>query len=95
VARHVADTARIEAMVDELQAITAALDTALTNAQDSVDRLHGQWEGDGAVAHLTAHEAWRANTEEMHAALRELKAIAEGAHGNYTSAATTNVGMWE
>jgi uncharacterized protein YukE len=60
-----------------------------------VDRLHTTWTGEAASAHRQAHEEWQCAVAEMRAGLAVMRSNASIAHGNYSNAVTTNVGMWE
>jgi WXG100 family type VII secretion target len=93
-AEHTARTEQMQAVVDELQQITTALEDALREADDAVTRLHNVWEGDGAVAHRAAHDRWSGDAEAMNKAVAQLRALLTIARGNYDAAAEANLRMW-
>ena len=57
--------------------------------------LHLTWDGASAHAHRIAHAEWEQGFGTMREALDRMRSAAEVAHGNYTSAAETNLGMWQ
>ena len=59
-----------------------------------VTDLHATWTGQGAAAHAEAHQRWVRGEAMMREALAQLGKLATTAHGNYTGAMSTNLGMW-
>lgn len=59
-----------------------------------VTRLHTSWTGDAAAAHAEAHQHWVHGEAMMREALAQLDKVATTAHGNYSGAMSTNLGMW-
>lgn len=59
-----------------------------------VTRLHTSWTGAAAAAHAEAHQHWVRGGAMMREALTRLEKAATTAHGNYTGAMSTNLGMW-
>lgn len=62
--------------------------------ESRVARLHATWTGEAAAAHAEAHQHWARGEAMMREALAQLTKAAETAHGNYTGAMSTNLGMW-
>jgi WXG100 family type VII secretion target len=60
----------------------------------AVRRLHVQWRGAAADAHLSAHGRWRSSAEQLRAAADQLHAVVAVAHVNYASAVAANARMW-
>ncbi len=56
--------------------------------------LHTMWTGQAAAAHAEAHQHWVRGEAMMREALAQLEKAAAVAHGNYTGAMSTNLGMW-
>ena len=67
---------------------------ALEDVDGRVDRLHATWSGAAAAEHRRAHEEWLRGVAEMRAGLAAMRRNAGIAHGNYSSAATSNARMW-
>lgn len=78
---------------DTLRTSTAIVD-ALDEADAVADRLRVAWEGETADAQGGAHEAWRDDARRMTEALAEMRRVLQGAHGNYSNAASANTSMW-
>jgi len=87
-------TSSLQHLVTELENISASLEDALTRADQAVERMHQQWAGDAASAHLASHQAWAAQAQQMKAALTQLQQAAGGARSNYTAAADASVEVW-
>lgn len=51
-------------------------------------------DGEAAAAHAEAHQHWVRGEAMMREALGQLEKVATTAHGNYTGAMSTNLGMW-
>jgi WXG100 family type VII secretion target len=91
-----------EVDVDELLRVVdrmAACETTLRDLADDLEsrirELHLSWRGEAADAHDRAQAAWAEGFRDMREALRQMRVAAHTAHGNYTSAADTNLRMWE
>ncbi|MEH3140740.1 MAG: WXG100 family type VII secretion target [Mycobacterium kyogaense] len=89
-----ADPAALLAAVDRMAAFDSELEGHLAQAESSVARLGTSWHGDAGEAEQAAQARWDEGAREMRDALARLRAIAETAHGNYSSAARTNLRMW-
>lgn len=66
----------------------------ITEIDSRVTRLHATWTGQAAAAHAEAHQHWARGAAMMREALAQLEKAAATAHGNYTGAMSTNLGMW-
>ncbi|WP_121256996.1 WXG100 family type VII secretion target [Nocardioides ferulae] len=96
------DVGRFQIDSDELDAVIADLERCERNLAALTDRIEGQmrqlhevWEGLAADAQAEAQREWDDGMRAMRQALADLRAAARQAHDNYTSAATTNLKMWE
>jgi WXG100 family type VII secretion target len=89
------DLARLAEMIEQLSSFDRYLEQALDEAGRRVDELHVSWSGEAASAQRAAHQEWVRGAEDMRAGLATMRAIAATAHGNYSSAVTTNTRMWE
>lgn len=87
--------AQLADIVEQISRFDQHLESALTDVDAEVNRLHASWTGAAADEHQAAHEKWKRGTEEMRAALATMRRIAETACENYTGAAEANAGMWE
>lgn len=81
-------------VVDELAAITSALEDALADADRASARAHESWVGDAATAHEAAHERWAADAAVMRDALSKLRTLLSAAGENYDAAGSANSRMW-
>lgn len=86
--------ARAEQMLDDLMRTGTALVAALDDADATADRVGVAWEGSTADAHGAAHEHWCDDARRMASALDEMRHALQGAHANYSSAASVNLSMW-
>ena len=95
----VAEAFRVDpqALADAVRRMTAfqrdAEDT-IAEIDSRVTHLHTAWTGAGAAAHAEAHQHWVRGEAMMREALAQLEKVATTAHGNYTGAVSTNLGMW-
>ncbi|QZY29725.1 WXG100 family type VII secretion target [Nocardioides coralli] len=74
------DHARLVALADRLGARVA--------------RLHDDWEGAAAAAHLVAQARWDHGFAQMRTALAAMAGAAGTARRNYATAGETNLAMW-
>lgn len=88
------DPAALLSVVDRMAEFESQLEAHLAQAASSVTRLGASWYGDGGEAERAAQQRWNDGAAEMRDALARLRAIAEGAHENYSSAVQTNMRMW-
>ncbi|MEW2478644.1 WXG100 family type VII secretion target [Mycobacterium sp. NPDC049093] len=65
------------------------------NTNESVTALHVSWEGEAAGQHLQAHDLWEQGTQQMTAALRQLRSDVAAAHRNYDRAFEAGRAMWD
>jgi WXG100 family type VII secretion target len=92
---HRVDLDRLADIIDQITRFDQRIESALEDADGRVDRLHTTWTGEAAVRHRRAHEEWQRGMAEMRAGLDQMRRNAQIAHGNYSSAVTTNSRMWE
>ncbi|GCB01048.1 MULTISPECIES: WXG100 family type VII secretion target [Mycobacteriaceae] len=86
--------AALAAVIDRMTAFDSDLEAHLAQAAGSVARLGSSWYGDAGEAERSAQAQWNEGAREMREALARLRQIAEGAHENYSSAASKNHQMW-
>lgn len=86
--------AQLADIVEQITRFDQYLDSALSDVDTEVNRLHANWTGQAAEEHQAAHEKWKRGTDEMRTALATLRRIASTAGENYTGAATANAKMW-
>ncbi len=89
-----ADLDALAELVARLAAFDVRAEELGADLDAQVRRLHGQWSGPAAQAHLSAHERWTNGAVHMRAAARELRSVVVTAQANYGSAAAANVRMW-
>lgn len=88
------DLEALLAAVDQMSQFDSQLEQSLARARASVESLGLSWQGDASSAQQAAQAQWNSGAEELRAALRQLRDIAEQAHGNYSGAAANNSRMW-
>jgi WXG100 family type VII secretion target len=81
--------------VDQIDRFDQHLEAMLDDVDTHVNRLHAMWTGAAADEHQLAHDKWKRGAQQMRQALAVMRRNAVTAHANYTSAASTNVSMWE
>ena len=89
-----ADLEALAELVARLAAFDARADELAAELDSQVRRLHGEWSGPAAQAHLTAHSRWESAAAQLRAAVLELRSVVAIARANYGSAATANARMW-
>lgn len=94
VAGFTVDTAYVEQVIDDLQKITSAIVDALTDADEQSARMHSQWAGNAADAHMGAHEQWAGKAQEMSDALAAMRTTLRGVSDNHMAAVSANSRMW-
>ena len=75
-------------VVDRMATCQAALHDLATGIERRMAGLHLTWQGEAADAHVVAQQTWDRG-------FRDMRAAAYTAHDNYTSAADTNLRLWE
>jgi WXG100 family type VII secretion target len=88
------DLDELRAAITGLERLEGTVEQKLAALDGVVGGLQQTWSGEAAAAQKAAHARWVSGAHEMHAALGHLRAAAEHAHGNYSSAAQTNASMW-
>ncbi len=81
-------------VVQRMAAFQRYAEDMITEIDSRVTRLHTTWTGQAAAAHAEAHQHWVRGEAMMREALAQLEKAATTAHGNYTGAMSTNLGMW-
>lgn len=81
-------------VVQRMAAFQRYAEDMITEIDSRVTRLHTAWTGQAAAAHAEAHQHWARGEAMMRKALTQLEKAATTAHGNYTGAMSTNLGMW-
>ena len=81
--------------VDQMAACGATLHDLADLLAQRLASLHLTWEGASADAHRTAQAEWEAGFTDMREALDRMRTAARTAHTRYTSAAGTNLRMWQ
>lgn len=89
------DAAELDSVIADVEGTEAALQSLTDDLERQIADLQSVWEGLAADAQQAAQREWNQGMLDMRTALSDLREAARQAHGNYTSAATTNVEMWE
>ena len=69
-------------------------ESMISEIDSLVTNLHATWTGEGAAAHVEAHQHWGRGEAMMREALAQLRAAGATAHRNYTGAMAKNLVMW-
>lgn len=89
------DADELDDIVGDLVKTETALSTLTTDLDKQIKTLQLVWEGLAADAQAEAHEEWTKGMRAMRTALKDLRAAAKLAHGNYTGAAQANLTLWQ
>jgi uncharacterized protein YukE len=89
-----ADLDALAELVGSLAAFDSRAELLAADLDVQVRRLHGEWSGPAAQAHLAAHEQWTAGAAQLRAAVLALRSVVATAQANYSAAASSNVRMW-
>ncbi|MDH2425091.1 WXG100 family type VII secretion target [Sphaerisporangium sp. TRM90804] len=72
-----------------------AMEGTLQQLETDLDRLLGEWDGDARAAYWTARGQWDAASGRMAALLKQLGAVIELGHENFSLAEKANVTMFD
>jgi WXG100 family type VII secretion target len=89
------DLDELDDVIGDLEQAERALELLTNDLEGQIRKLHEQWEGLSATAQAEAHQEWEQGMTDMRAALKAMRSAARVAHGNYSLAISTNLGMWE
>ena len=89
------DVDQLTLTIDQMAACGAALHDLADLLARRLASLHLTWGGASAEAHSTAQAAWEAGFSDTREALAQMRAAARTARTSYTSAADTNLRMWQ
>lgn len=93
-ARYVANTDQILALVEQARRIGRRIEDRTAEVEREVAALQVHWEGEAAEAHRANHETWQREMGDMRIALNSLEAAARVAHDRYLANVEHNMGMW-
>ena len=93
-ARYVANTDQILALVDKAKMIGQRIEERIGEVEREVTGLQVHWEGDAARAHQEKHDTWHREIGEMKEALAGLEAAARAARERYIANVEHNKRMW-
>jgi WXG100 family type VII secretion target len=88
------DLDELDDIIGDLEGAERSLESLTNDLERQIAKLHETWEGLSAQAQREAHAEWEEGMRDMRAALADMRAAARTAHGNYSKAIRTNVGMW-
>lgn len=89
------DPAALESVITVFSDFEKRAEEFIADMERHVSAMHVDWLGASAASHLEAQKKWAAGAAVMRTAVGELRAIVRQAHGNYGSAASANVSMWQ
>ena len=89
------DADQLTHTVDQIAACGETLHQLAAELEARSASLHLTWDGAAAGAHHEAQAEWQRGFRAMRDALDQMRAATRTAHTNYTSAADTNVRMWQ
>ncbi|WP_433606363.1 WXG100 family type VII secretion target [Prescottella agglutinans] len=93
-ARYVANTEHILALVEKARRIGGQFEQRIAEVEREIAALHIDWEGDAAEAHRGQATTWHREMTDMQTALAGLEIAAQGAHDGYVANVEHNMGMW-
>lgn len=93
-ARYVANTEQILALVENARRIGQQFDQRIADVEREVAALHVDWQGGAAEAHRAKLDIWHREMKDMNDALSELEKAAKSAHDGYIANVEHNMGMW-
>ncbi|MDH6279279.1 WXG100 family type VII secretion target [Prescottella agglutinans] len=93
-ARYVANTEQILALVDKARRIGRQFEQRIAEVEHEIAALHVDWQGDAADAHRSNAATWHREMTDMQTALAALETAAHGAHDGYIANVEHNMGMW-
>ena len=89
------DADQLTRTVHQISACGETLHQTAAELEQRMAALHLTWDGAAAGAHREAHAEWERGFRAMREALDQMRAAGRTAHDNYTSAAGTNLGLWQ
>lgn len=89
------DLDELDDVIGGLEASERELERLTDDLEARIRELQEQWQGLTAAAQHEAHQEWQQGMIAMRAALAKMRSAARVAHGNYSLAISTNLGMWE
>ncbi|MEJ7832946.1 MAG: WXG100 family type VII secretion target [Nocardioides sp.] len=89
------DAAELDTVISDVEKTETALETLTTDLESQIAALQSVWDGLAADAQRAAQDEWNDGMVDMRSALTDLREEARAAHSSYTTAASTNVQMWE
>lgn len=89
------DLDELDDTIGDLEACERELARLTDDLEKHVAELQDQWDGLTAAAQREAHLEWEQGMRDLRAALAEMRSAALVAHGNYSLAISTNLGLWE
>jgi ESAT-6 family protein len=88
------DLPRMEAAESYFRECLYALEAELGRLDANLHTSLSAWDGEARDAYQVARQRWKAAADEMARNLAWLHGVVKTAHGNYSSARQTNIGMW-
>lgn len=89
------DLPALSDLIDQMEQFDRRVASVCESVNGSVTALHVSWGGEAAGQHLQAHKLWEQGTQQMTAALRQLRADVAAAHRNYDRAFAAGRAMWD
>ncbi|GAB2656443.1 WXG100 family type VII secretion target [Prescottella soli] len=93
-ARYVANTEQILALVDKARRIGERIDRRISQVEHEIAALHVEWQGDASDAHRAKADTWQREMNDMKTALGALEAAVHSAHDGYVTNVEHNMRMW-
>ncbi|MFF0818285.1 WXG100 family type VII secretion target [Rhodococcus sp. NPDC003318] len=93
-ARYVANTERILALVERARRIGRQFELRIAEVEREIASLHVDWQGVAAEAHRGKAETWHREMTDMKTALAALETAAQSAHDGYIANVEHNMRMW-
>ncbi|MEU5759573.1 WXG100 family type VII secretion target [Nocardia sp. NPDC047648] len=87
------DLAHLEAVTARMEGLNGFVEDSLREIDERVAAVQGNWSGEAADAHATAHAEWTAAAAKIRDGLAKMKAAAASARKEYEDAVAANLAI--
>ncbi|MGY1969732.1 WXG100 family type VII secretion target [Nocardia gipuzkoensis] len=85
------DLHHLAAVTAQMQGLNGFVEDSLREIEERIATVQGDWTGEAADAHATAHAEWTAAAAKIRDGLAKMKAAADAAEKNYSAAVAANL----
>ncbi|WP_036530479.1 WXG100 family type VII secretion target [Nocardia sp. CNY236] len=87
------DLEHLDIVTARMEGLNGFVAESLREVEERIAAVQGNWSGEAADAHATAHAEWTAAAIKIREGLTRMRAAATAARKEYESAAAANVAM--